>query len=526
MKAARLLAVFAATGILPAAGPARELRFTLPADPRTFDALHVSDQPSETIRYLTGGVLLRINRVTDQLQPELAESWKITPDGRAIIFHLRAGLKFSDGSPLIAADVARTLNTALDPKQASPAGDTLRSGRGDPEVRVVSALDVSVRYPQPKAGIDRIFDQISIVPQTSAKLPPSAGPFFVAGYKPGEQITLARNPNYWKHGQPDFDSIRMDIQSNREIELARFLRGEIHAIQKLEPEAFDRVKKEQPAAARNLGASLDPEFLWFNMAPAAPIPDYRKKWFSSAAFRHAISQSIHRDDLARVVFRGYAHPAAGPISASNRFWFNASLKPLPYDAQSAMRNFAADGFVLRDGVLRDRDGHEVEFSLVTNSGNRARAAMAAFIQDDLRNVGIRVNVVTLDFGSLIERISRTLNYEAALLGYSNVAVDPIEDMNVWLSSGPQHAWWPEEKSPATPWEARIDQLELDQAAQPDRRLRKRSMDEVQRIAVEQEPIIYLVYSDYLAAISPLLRGVQPVAEPPQLFWNIESLGLK
>lgn len=95
-----------ACGLIYAASPPQELRFCLLGDPKTFDALHVSDQRSEVIRYLTGGVLVRINRVTDQLQPELAESWKLSDGGRAITFHLRAGLKFSDGAPLTASDVA------------------------------------------------------------------------------------------------------------------------------------------------------------------------------------------------------------------------------------------------------------------------------------------------------------------------------------------------------------------------------------------------------------------------------------
>ena len=96
-------------------------------------------------------------------------------------------------------------------------------------------------------------------------------------------------------------------------------------------------------------------------------------------------------------------------------------------------------------------------------------------------------------------------------------------MNVWLSSGAQHAWWPSEKSPATPWEAQIDRLELMQASEPSRNLRKKAFDEVQRIAVDQEPIVYLVNPDYLAAISPALHGIKPVAVPPQILWNIEWL---
>jgi peptide/nickel transport system substrate-binding protein len=513
------------------AAPAQELRFCLPGDPKTFDALQVSDEPSEVIRYLTGGVLARVNRVTDQLQPELAESWKLTDEGRAITFHLRAGLKFSDGAPLTAGDVARTLNTALDPKRASPAGDTFRSAQGDPEVLVASPLEITIRYPQPKPGIDRLFDTLSIVPAGAARLPASAGPFFVSEYRPGDYVRLARNMNYWKRDaagkhMPYLDSIRLDIQPNREIELARFLRKEIHLINKMQPEDFDRVAKEMPAAARNLGASLDSEFLWFNQSDSAAVPEWKRKWFASVVFRQAISASIRRDDLARIVYRGHAHPAAGPFSPSNRFWFNASLKPLPFDPQTALRALAAEGFALRDGVLRDRDGHAVEFSLITNSGNRAREATAAVIQDDLRKIGVQVNIVTLDFSSLIERIAKTSQYEACLLGFTNVEIDPIEQMNIWLSSGPQHQWRPLQKSPATPWEARIDKLELLQASEPSRELRKKAFDEVQRLVVEQAPFIYLVNPDYLTAISPSLRGVQPVTAPPQILWNVESLHLE
>ncbi len=113
----------------------KELRFAMAGEPKSFDPLQVSDSNSETVRYLTAGVLMRVNRVTDKLQPELAESFELKDGGRTIAFRLRAGLQFSDGSPLTSADVARTLNRALDPKQASPIGDTLRSTEGESRYR-------------------------------------------------------------------------------------------------------------------------------------------------------------------------------------------------------------------------------------------------------------------------------------------------------------------------------------------------------------------------------------------------------
>jgi peptide/nickel transport system substrate-binding protein len=520
---------------LVAASSSKELRFALAGEPLTFDPLQVAEGHSEVVRYLTAGVLIRINRVTDQPEPELAESWQVTEGGRALSFRLRAGLKFSDGSPLTAADVGRTITRALDPKEASPAGDTIRTAEGNPEIRIASPREITLRYKSPRPGLERLFDAVGIapapVPQKAGTFAASAGPFFVAEYRPGVSLRLQRNPYYWKRdrqGQPLplLSSIRIDIQQNRDLELARFLRGELQLVNRLNPDGFDRVLKENPGAARSLGASLDSEFLWFNQSPAKSLPEWKRKWFTSAAFRHAVSRAIHRDDIVRIAYRGHAHAAAGPVSTANRFWFNTSLQPIAANLPESLRLLALDGFTLRDGVLRDRSGHAVEFSLITNSLSRPRENTGKLIQEDLKKIGIRVNFVPLEFSSLLERISKSLDYEACLLGFNNVDPDPLEEKNVWLSSGAQHPWWPSQKSPATAWEARIDELELKQAATGSREVRKKASDELQRIVVEQEPMIYLVNPDYLCAVSPSLRGVKPSVAPPQLLWNIESLRLE
>ncbi len=87
-----------------------QLRFCLRAEPKTFNPLLVDDQYSDSIRYLTGGVLIRANRRTQELEPELAVSWKIQQGGRGIVFQLRRGLLFSDGTPFGAYDVAYTMH--------------------------------------------------------------------------------------------------------------------------------------------------------------------------------------------------------------------------------------------------------------------------------------------------------------------------------------------------------------------------------------------------------------------------------
>ncbi len=509
-----------------------ELRFCLRSEPKTFDPLKVEDEASVTIRYLTGGVLVRMNRQTQALEPELAQSWKVSKDGRQITFKLRRGVSFSDGTPFSAEDVAYTVRQLMDPALHSPTGDAFRSGPGNVETKIISPTEITVMFPAPVAGLDRQFDQVAVLSAHSPKKEMAVlGPFMVADYKPGATVVLKRNSNYWKtdaQGRrlPYLDSIRLDIQPNRDVELLRFKRGEIDLINALDSEYFDKLASTSPQLVHDAGPSLDSEQMWFNEVAKAPLPAYKKNWFRSAAFRRAISEAINRDDLSRVVFRGHAQPAVGPVSPANKFWFDAKLKPKPYSPEAALKALQGEGFRLENGTLKDLSGNDVVFSIITNSGNKYRERMATMIQEDLQKIGIHVNVVTLDFPSLIERMTQTFDYEAILLGLTNVGLDPSEQMNVWLSSSENHQWNPQEKTPETAWEAEIDKLMRAQASSADAQKRKEAFDRVQEIAVEQAPFLYLVNKNALSAVAGSVQGANPVIVVPQTYWNVERLTLK
>jgi peptide/nickel transport system substrate-binding protein len=508
-----------------------ELRFCLRSEPKTLNPLLMSDDSSETIRYLTGGVLMRVNRLTQDLEPELAVSWKVTNAGKTISFKLRENLRFSDGTTFSADDVAYTIQQLMDPTLHSPTGDAFRSGEGKEQTQILSKNRIAITFPAPIAGLDKLFDQVAIM---SAKSPQKEmavlGPYYVAENKAGSYLILKRNPNYWKHDAngrplPYIDSIRLDIQQNRDIEMLRLVRGEIDFINSLDAEYFDKVMSENSSMGHDAGASLDAEFMWFNQVASSPLPSYKKAWFTTTNFRRAISEAINRQDLSRIAFRGRARPAVGPISPANKFWFNSKLQPHPFDQKSALQRLSLDGFHLQNGALRDRDGHAVEFSIITNSGNKYRERMTTMIQQDLTAIGIKLNVVTLDFPSLIERMTRTFDYEACLLGLVNNELDPNSQMNVWLSSAENHQWNPSQKTPATAWEAEIDKLMRAQASTLNPAKRKEFVDKVQQIAWEQEPFIYLVNKNALSAVSPSLHNAHPVVLRPQVYWNIDQLSL-
>jgi peptide/nickel transport system substrate-binding protein len=507
-----------------------ELRFCLRSEPKTFNPLLVEDEASETIRYLTGGVLVRVNRLTLKAEPGLATSWKVSEGGRRIRFKLREGLKYSDGTPFSAEDVAYTMQQLMDPALHSSTGDAFRSANGKLAAHVISTKEIEIDFPAPVANLVNLFDTVAIL---SAKSPQkemaTLGPFYVAERKAGSYLLLKRSPYYWKKDAagkqlPYLDSIRLDIEQNPEIEAMRYKRGEVQLINTVSPAIFEKLSADN-ASVRDAGASTDTEQLWFNQVPGAPLPDYKKAWFTSTNFRRAISEAINRNDLARIVYRGHAVPAIGIISPSNKFWFNSDLKPHTYDTADALRRLQQDGFHLQGETLKDKAGNAVEFSIATNAGNRARESMATMIQQDLKKIGIKVNVVTLDFNSLLERMTQSYNYEACLLGFQNVELDPNSQMAVWLSSADNHQWNPNQKAPATQWEAEIDKLMRAQAASGDEHKRKQYWDRVQQIAWEQEPFIYLINKDALVAIAPAVRNAKPSVFRPQTFWNVETLAL-
>src|SRR5262249_19536853 len=153
-----LFVAFLANEALAQAGG--ELRFALQADPKSFNPLLVEDEPSSYVRYLTGGVLVRLNRETQRYEPELAKSWKISEGGKRITFVLREGVSFSDGTPFTAEDVAATMRALMDPNLHSSTGDDFRSGSGEVKTQVLGKYTVSILFPQPVAGVERLFDRV------------------------------------------------------------------------------------------------------------------------------------------------------------------------------------------------------------------------------------------------------------------------------------------------------------------------------------------------------------------------------
>jgi peptide/nickel transport system substrate-binding protein len=217
---------------------------------------------------------------------------------------------------------------------------------------------------------------------------------------------------------------------------------------------------------------------------------------------------------------------AGP---SNKEWYTPDLPQHDYNVAESKRLLASIGFKdgNGDGILEDSRGNQVTFQLKTNADNTMRVATANFIRDDLAKVGIRVILSPIDFNSLITNLRSDLQYEAILLGsQSGVPPDPANAQNFLRSSGLSHYFFVKQQNPASPEEARIDQLLDKFVTTLDMGERKAIWKEIQTIWNEQAWLVWLPILNVKLPVSDRFGNVQPSVMAHRILWNIEQVYVK
>lgn len=519
-----------------------EIRIAQRAEPKTFNPVTAADGPSrEVIRRIMGD-LISINRETHQTEPALAEKWTVSKDALHYTLTLREGLKFSDGHPFTADDVVFSFAVYLDEKSGSPQRDLLIIGDKPIQVTKLDVRHVRFDMAQPYAAAERIFDSLAMLPKHLLERPwlegrfaqawnpgtapgsiAGLGPFRLKEYKPGEQIVLERNPYYWKRDAagrrlPYLDALRFIFVATEEAQALRFAAGDTGILNRFSARQLPLIAA---SAVTDLGPGLEYSFLFFNLAPGA------KPWFANTGFRQAISAAIDRDAIVRLVFGGHAYPLSTHVSPANRLWANQRI-PRPVRSLVRARSLLEQaGFRWNAGhALLDAQGNRVGFSLITSAGNEDRMQMATMVQEDLRQLGIEVQITGIEFRSLLDRVMQTHQYDACILSLGGGDSDPNAEMNVWLSGGATHLWNPRQKQPATAWETEIDGLMKRQGVTLRYTDRKALFDRVQEIEAAQLPLISLVSPGLLVAARKDIGNFRPSVLDHYTLWNAEYLFLR
>jgi peptide/nickel transport system substrate-binding protein len=534
---------------------------SLRAEPKTLNPLTAADAPSrEVILGAMQADLIHINRATQLTEPALAKSWKVSADGLQYTLTLRKGLRFSDGQPVDADDVLFSFQVYLDEKIHATQRDQLIVGGKPIAVRKLDAQTVGFQLAKTYGAGERLFDGLAILPrhllekpyndgklaQTWSLATPAdqwagLGPFRLKEYVAGQKLVLERNPYYWKRDAkgsrlPYLEEVVFLFVPNADAQVLRFQSGETDLISRLGAENFSVLSRQQSGyTMSDAGPGLEYNFLFFNLNETAEKtpPDLARKmkWFREVKFRQAVSAAIDRDAIVRLVYQGRGAALWGPVTPGNHRWGNSAIPHPARSVEKARVLLKEAGFTWTtapsgESVLVDPDAKPVEFSILTSSTNADRTKMATLLQDDLKQLGMRVQIVPMEFRSLIDRVTQTREYEACLLGLVSFDADPTAEMNVWLSSGGTHLWNPSQAHPATAWEAEIDKLMELQLAAPSFEQRKKSFDRVQEILAEIQPMIILASPDILAGAKNSVGNFHTVVLEPYVLWNVEQLYFK
>jgi peptide/nickel transport system substrate-binding protein len=530
---------------------------SLRAEPKTLNPLTAADAPSREVIGAMQTDLIHINRATQLTEPALAKSWKISTDGLQYTLTLRQGLRFSDGYPLDADDVLFTFRVYLDESVHATQRDLLIVGGKPITVRKIDAQTLVFQFAKPYGVEERLFDGLAILPRHLVEKPyregklgqlwtPSTpsnewaglGPFRLKEYVAGQKLVLERNPFYWKtdtkgNRLPYLDELVFLFVPSADAQVLRFQSGETDIITRLGAENFSVLGRQQRNyTMTDAGPGMEYNFLFFNLNDLGEKSSAdlarKQKWFRDVKFRQAISAAVDRDAIVRLVYQGRGAALWGPVTPGNHRWLDTSIPHPPRSLDRARTLLKEAGFSWStasngESTLVGSDGKPVEFSILTSSSNADRIKMATLLQDDLKQLGMHVQVVPLEFRSLIDRVTQTKEYDACLLGLASFDADPNSDLNVWLSSGGTHLWNPSQSHPATPWEAEIDRLMEQQLATPGFDPRKKLYDRVQEILAENQPMIFLASPDILVGAKNSIANIHPAVLEPYVLWNVEQL---
>jgi peptide/nickel transport system substrate-binding protein len=330
---------------------------------------------------------------------------------------------------------------------------------------------------------------------------------------------------------PYLDELIFLFVPSQDAEVVRFRAGDTQITGNLSAENFAALSKERNGSGLNLvdaGPGLDYNFFLFNLNSdtAGRLPDVSRhqKWFADVRFRQAISAAIDRDAIVRLVYQGRASALLTNVTPAFRLWINSAIDVPKRSTDKANALLRSAGFFRKpDSTLADASGQPVEFSILVSSSNGQRTQTAALIQEDLKQLGMKVSVVSLEFRAMLDRVTGSHNFDTALMAISAGDVDPNPSMALLTSKGQNHFWHPGESGPLPAWQAELDRLLETQLITIDYRKRREIYDRVQQIVAEQLPFIGLASPHVLVGARQDLGNFHPAVLEHYTLWNAEEL---
>lgn len=526
---------------------------TIGEGPKTFNPCNSKDATSSAMAGLMYDGLLSTNPRTGEVIPLLAKSF--SRNDREYIINLRRGIKWSDGKLITADDVIYTYEEIVFKGLGNTATRDMMMIEGKlptiekiddytvkftttkpfaPFLRMLSYQIVPKHYFKPYSDKGENVFNAFLNPNTNPSEIVTNGAFRLKEYVAAQRVVFVRNPNYYKINTlneklPYLDKVVYLIVGDTNNEILKFEAKEIDVLS-LRGSNVARYKLKEPNSdytIYNLGPDTGTMFIVFNLNKEK-VSSIKHKWFSNRDFRAAIDWAIDRKAMVQNVAQGVAEPLFTAESL-NSIYLNKYIKGHPTDKNVARKSLEKAGFKLKNGILYDSGGNRVEFDLYTNAGALEREAIGVMVKQDLEDLGMKVNFKPIEFNSLVNKLTNTLDWDVAIMGLTGSPLEPHDGKNVWQSSGPLHLFNQRPQGCAIDdrldWEKELDEIFEQGALKLSFEERKPLYDRYQTIIYNERPIIYLYSPMRITAVRKKFKNIFPTPLSG-LIYNLDEIFIK
>jgi peptide/nickel transport system substrate-binding protein len=426
--------------------------------------------------------LLQPNSTGTGLLPDLATSWDISKNGLTYTFHLRTDADFSNGTPVTAQDAVYSIDRARN----------LSGGWGFllTAVKKVSAPDthtVVIKLSQPHAPLlaDLAMYAYSVIPESLVKAqgkaffqhPIGSGPFTVTSYNPDSEVDLARNPHFYGT-MPKITKVKVLIVPDDNTRVLMLESKKVDIIENPPGNLVSQIDKT-PGLSVQLYPSTRVDFIQL---------DQHYTPFKNLYVRQALNYAIDRNAIVKLAYQGHAIPGASFMPYKMKFW-NAGLKPYPYDPAKAKQLLAKGGYP-----------HGFNTFLITVSGDVAGQAEAVVVKSELAAVGINVNIQSYELLTAYDKEDNG-HSEMGERYWTNDIIDPDEVATFGADckggANAFNSYWCNQQA--------INLVNQGRAELNDAK-RNQMYDEIQSIVYQQSPFIVTDYSPYRYGVGDWVHG--------------------
>jgi len=433
-----------------------------------------------------------------QPEPDLATDWSVSKDGITWTFNLRKDVKWSDGQPFTAADVAYTFNEIVLNKDLGASG---ASNYTDLD-KVVAVNDLQAQFvlKKPWASLPTYLAQYTkILPkhifegQDPWKLtsfnkekPVGTGPYVVSNYVSGQYVELQSSPTYFGN-KTKISKIIFHIIPDVNTQIAQLLSGSLEFVTIPDPALVAKLKSDENINVTPVGSNI-----WYWVAL-----DQSQPRFQDVRVRKALEYAIDRQAMIDGILKGYGETATGPIAPIQKHWYNGNVVKYPYDPEKAKALLKEAGYKPgADGVL-EKDGKPFVIDMPTGQYGVLTPA-SELVQQYWQAVGVKVNLNVMDWNSFIKQVIVGRKYDANLAWWST-PTDPDQYAYFATENAGKGYNIPGYKSPE------LDKLLMDGRTASTDDARVAAYNKAQELIAEELPYLFLWWPKTIQATSKNLE---------------------